>query len=198
LEALRVEENGQWLLPELYIVPLDAVAAEKAQPHSQTRIPNENIPLVWAQSLFILGCLIQDEFISVDDIDPLGRFRTGRQIQRTTVQVALLAEDEAVQADLNRLGIPSQTRAEIAPLQVREASELASAYTQVGRNDRIGLSGRPLRQLRILSTSKLYVLAGEPLLFLPQFMDQKGFYIAMDNQLLIQRLRLELAYLAKH
>jgi phosphorylase kinase alpha/beta subunit len=198
LEALRVEENGQWLLPELYIVPLDAVAAEKAQPHSQTRIPNENIPLVWAQSLFILGCLIQDEFISVDDIDPLGRFRTGRQIQRTTVQVALLAEDEAVQADLNRLGIPSQTRAEIAPLQVREASELAAAYTQVGRNDRIGLSGRPLRQLRILSTSKLYVLAGEPLLFLPQFMDQKGFYIAMDNQLLIQRLRLELAYLAKH
>lgn len=198
LEALRVEENGQLLLPELYIVPAEAIAAEKANPHSQLRIANENIPLVWAQSLFILGCLIQDDFISIDDIDPLGRYRSGKQHPRTCVQVALLAEDEAVQADLNRLDIPSQTRAEIAPLQVRDASELAAAYTHVGRNDRIGLSGRPLRQLRTLSTSKLYVLAGEPLLFLPQFMDQKGFYIALDNQLLIQRLRLELAYLAKH
>ncbi len=198
LEALRVEENGQWLLPELYIVPAAAIEAEKARPHSQPRIANENIPLVWAQSLFILACLIQDDFIGIDDIDPLGRYRSGKQSPRTCVQVALLAEDEAVQADLGGLGIPSQTRAEIAPLQVREASELAAAYTHVGRNDRIGLTGRPLRQLRTLATSKLYVLAGEPLLFLPQFMDQKGFYIAMDNQLLIQRLRLELAYLARH
>lgn len=198
LEALRVEDHGQWLLPELYIVPAEAIAAEKAEPHSQARVANENIPLVWAQSLFILGCLLQDGFIKLDDIDPLGRYRSVRQAPQAGVQVALLAEDEKVQNELRRLGIPSQTRAEIAPIQVREASELAAAYTQVGRNDRMGLSGRPLRQLRTLATSKLYVLAGEPLLFLPQFMDQKGFYIAMDNQLLIQRLRLELTYIARH
>ena len=92
----------------------------------------------------------------------------------------------------------AQTLAEIAPIQVRDAGELAAAYAQVGRNDRMGLTGRPLRQLRPLSTSRLYVLAGEPLLFLPQFMNQKGFYIAMDNRLLIQRLRVELAYIARH
>lgn len=198
LEALRVEENGQWLLPELYWVPAAAIEAEKAEPHSQQRNPNENVPLVWAQSLFILGCLLQDGFIDLADIDPLGRHLATEQKPPACVQVALLAEDDAVRAELARLHIPSQTRAEIAPIQVREASELAAAYTQVGRNDRIGLSGRPLRQLRTLSTSKLYELAGEPLLFLPQFLDQKGFYIAMDNQLLIQRLRLELAYIAKH
>ncbi|QPK65677.1 glycoside hydrolase family 15 protein [Methylomonas sp. LL1] len=198
LEALRVEENGQWLLPELYIVPAESVAAEKANPHSQQRVANENIPLVWAQSLFILGCLLQDGFIDLDDVDPLGRYRSGKLNRQSCVEIALLAEDESVRADLKRQAIPSQTRAEIAPIQVRDASELAAAYTQVGRNDRIGLSGRPLRQLRTLATSKLYVLAGEPLLFLPQFMDQKGFYIAMDNQLLIQRLRLELAYLARN
>lgn len=198
LEALRVEENGQWLLPELYWVSAEAVEAEKVNPHSQQRSPNENVPLVWAQSLFILGCLLQDGFIDLADIDPLGRHQGTEQKPLSGVQVALLAEDEAVQAELTRQGIPCQTRAEIAPIQVREASELAAAYTQVGRNDRIGLSGRPLRQLRTLSTSKLYELAGEPLLFLPQFLDQKGFYIAMDNQLLIQRLRLELAYIAKH
>ena len=198
LEALRVEENGQLLLPELYIVPAEAIDAEKAHPHSQDRVANENIPLVWAQSLFILGCLVQDGFIGLDDIDPLGRYRAGQQNPNAIVQIALLADDQQVQSDLIAQGIPSQTRAEIAPIQVREASELAAAYTHVGRNDRIGLSGRPLRQLRTLATSKLYVLAGDPLLFLPQFMDQKGFYIAMDNQLLIQRLRLELVYIAKH
>ena len=198
LEELRVEENGQLLLPELYFVPTEAVEAEKANPHSQTRIANQNVPLVWAQSLFILGCLLQDGYIELDDIDPLGRYRAASQKRQPCVQIALLAEDEAVQADLKREGIPSQTRAELAPIQVREASELAQAYTQVGRNDRMDLTGRPLRQLRLLSTSKLYVLAGEPLLFLPQFMSQQGFYIAMDNRLLIQRLRLELGYIAQH
>ncbi|WP_229427516.1 glycoside hydrolase family 15 protein [Methylomonas fluvii] len=198
LEDLLVEQNGQWLLPELYIVPESAIAAEKRHPHSQTRIANENVPLVWAQSLYILGGLLQDGLISMDDIDPLGRYKATRLYPDSTLQIALLAEDEQVQSELRERGIPSQTLTEIAPIQVRDASELADAYTQVGRNDRIGLSGRPLRQLRTLATSKLYVLAGEPLLFLPQFMNQKGFYIAMDNQLLIQRLRTEMAYIIRH
>ncbi|MCQ8180774.1 glycoside hydrolase family 15 protein [Methylomonas sp. SURF-1] len=198
LDDLLVEHNGQWLLPELYIVPEHAIAAEKRHPHSQTRIANENVPLVWAQSLYILGGLLQDGLIGLDDIDPLGRYKANRLHAAATVQIALLAEDDEVRDELRALGIPAQTLTEIAPIQVRDASELAAAYTQVGRNDRIGLTGRPLRQLRTLSTSKLYLLAGEPLLFLPQFMNQKGFYLAMDNQLLIQRLRMELTYLSNH
>lgn len=198
LENLLVEQNGQQLLPELYFVPQSAVAAEKQHPHSQTRLPNENVPLVWAQSLFILSGLLQDGLISRDDIDPLGRYKAVRRHVGCTLQIAVLAADETVQKQLKQHGIPAQTHAEIAPIQVRDADELAAAYTQVGRNDRVGLSGRPLRQLRTLSTSKLYVLAGEPLVFLPQFMNQKGFYIAMDNRLLIQRLTIELAYIAKH
>ncbi|WGS85563.1 glycoside hydrolase family 15 protein [Methylomonas sp. UP202] len=198
LEHLLVERNGQWLLPELYLVPEPAIIAEKRHPHSQERVPNENVPLVWAQSLFILGCLLQDGLVTLDDIDPLGRYKSTRLYNRTPLQVALLADSEAVQADLHATGIVSQTLGEIAPIQVREASELAAAYTQVGRNDRIGLTGRPLRQIRSLATSRLYLLAGEPLLFLPQFMNQQGFYIAMDNRLLIQRLRMELTYLAHH
>ncbi|BBL60117.1 glycoside hydrolase family 15 protein [Methylomonas koyamae] len=198
LEDLLVEHNGQWLLPELYIVPEHAIAAEKRHPHSQARVANENVPLVWAQSLYILGGLLQDGLIGLDDIDPLGRYKANRLHAAATVQIALLAEDDEVRDELRGLGIPAQTLTEIAPIQVRDASELAAAYHQVGRNDRIGLTGRPLRQLRALSTSKLYLLAGEPLLFLPQFMSQKGFYLAMDNQLLIQRLRMELTYLSNH
>lgn len=197
LQELLVERNGESLLPELYLVPASAIAAERQQPHSQNRIPNENVPLVWAQSLYILGCLLQDGLITRDDIDPLGRHKAPRRGTYCEVQIALLAEDETVREDLRLLGIPSQTRSEIAPVQVRDASELAAAYTQVGRNDRMGLSGRPLRQLRTLATSKVYRLAGERLLFLPQFMDQKGFYFALDNRLLVQRLRMELAYIIR-
>lgn len=197
LEGLLVEQNGQKLLPELYIVPKPLIAEEKANPHSQQRVPNENVPLVWAQSLFILGSLIQDSLLELDDIDPLGRYKVVRQ-NDCKLQVALLAQDETVQDSLMKYGIRTQTLAEIAPIQVREAMELAEAYTHVGRNDRIGLTGRPLRQLRTLATSKMYVLSGERLVFLPQCLNQKGFYLAMDNRLLIQRLRLEFAYIYKH
>ncbi|MGZ8190311.1 MAG: glycoside hydrolase family 15 protein [Methylococcaceae bacterium] len=198
LENLLVERNGQKLVPELYVVPQDLIAAEKTNPQSQERVPNENIPLVWAQSLFILGSLIQDGLLGIDDIDPLGRYKAIKQ-NDGMLQIALLAQDETVQNNLfNNYGIRTQTLAEIAPVQVREANELAAAYTHVGRNDRIGLTGRPMRQLRTLATSKMYVLSGERLVFLPQCLNQKGFYLAMDNRLLIQRLRLEFAYIYKH
>ncbi len=198
LESLLVEQNGQRLLPELYVVPKELIAAEKAIPHSQSRVPNENIPLVWAQSLFILGCLLQDNLLTLDDIDPLGRHKQLPQSRQGILQIQLLAQDESVQQTLKEHAIQTQTLAEIAPIQIREANELAEAYSHVGRNDRIGLTGRPLRQLRTLATSKIYVLAGERLVFLPQCLNQKGFYLAMDNRLLIQRLRLELAYIYRH
>ncbi len=198
LDDLLVEEHGQQLLPELYSVSRELIDAEKAHPHSQMRIPNENIPLVWAQSLFVLGRLIQEDLLTIDDIDPLGRHKKVKQARDYTLQIALLAQDERVQSDLLACGIVTQTLADIAPIQFRDASELAEAYTHVGRNDRIGLTGRPLRQLRTLATSKLYILSGERLIFLPQCLNQKGFYLAMDNRLLIHRLRLELAYIYKH
>lgn len=197
LENLLVERSGRKLLPELYVVPNELIDAEKANPHSQERVPNENIPLVWAQSLFILGCLIQDGLLDINDIDPLGRYKVNKE-KEFKLHVALLAQDEAVQHELTAEGIDTQTLAEIAPIQVREAMELSDAYTQVGRNDRIGLTGRPLRQLRTLATSKVYVLSGRRLVFLPQCLNQKGFYLAMDNRLLMQRLLLELSYVYKH
>jgi phosphorylase kinase alpha/beta subunit len=198
LESLLVEQDGRQLLPELYSVPKELIEAEKANPHSQERAPNENVPLVWAQSLFMLGSLIQDGLLSCEDIDPLGRHKVAKQVQDCNLQIQLLAQNEAAQNSLMKYGIRTQTLAAIAPIQIREANELADAYTHVGRNDRIGLTGRPLRQLRTLATSKMYILAGECLLFLPQCLNQKGFYLAMDNRLLIQRLRLELAYIYKH
>ncbi|GAB4264713.1 MAG: hypothetical protein Kow0065_15500 [Methylomicrobium sp.] len=198
LEGLLIEQNGRKLLPELYIVPKDLIEAEKAQPHSQPRVPNENIPLVWAQSLYLLGNLIQDGLLTLDDIDPLGRHKPRMQTRDRKLQVAVIAEDETIQADLRAFGIETQTLADISPIQIRDATELAQAYTHVGRNDRHGLTGRPLRQLRTLSTSRIYLMANERLVFLPQLLNQKGFYLAMDNRLLMQRLRAELSYIRRH
>src|SRR6478672_6331924 len=47
LKALLVEQDGLQLLPELYYVPQESIAAERQQPQSQKRLPNENVPLVW-------------------------------------------------------------------------------------------------------------------------------------------------------
>ena len=46
LQAILIEQNGLKLLPELYIVPTERIEAERLNPHSQIRIPNENLPLV--------------------------------------------------------------------------------------------------------------------------------------------------------
>lgn len=53
-------ENGMRLVPELYAVPGDKVSAEYACPGSQTRIPLGRCPFLWAQSLYILGKLLQE------------------------------------------------------------------------------------------------------------------------------------------
>jgi len=198
LESLLVQQNGQNLLPELYRLPAESIAAEKARPHSQPRVANDNVPLVWAQSLYILGCLLQDGLLDKDDLDPIGRHRQLGQLHNYRLHIALLAQDLEVQALLESYGIKVQSLSEISPIQIREADELAEAYTQVGRNDRIGLTGRPFRQLRSLATSKMYILAGERLVFLPQCLNQKSFYLAMDNHLLIERLRVELQYINRY
>lgn len=198
LDALCVEQNGFKLLPELYFVPQELIDAERKNPHSQRREANENVPLVWAQSLYILGCLIQDGLLHKDSIDPLGRYKRRPVQQKTVIQFALLAEDEQVKARLRTEGISSETTKDIAPIQVRPAHHLAEAYTHIGRNDRMGLTGRPLKMLRTLATSQLFELSGQCMVFIPQFLSQQDFYLALDNQLLMERMRLELGFIGKH
>jgi phosphorylase kinase alpha/beta subunit len=198
LEGLLVERDGQKLLPELYIVPEHKVEAERANPKSQTREPNENLPLVWAQSLFMLGQMLGDGLLSVGDIDPLGRHLHIRRQRNSPVQVALLAEDEALQSQLADAGIDCQTPSQIEGIQLRQADELALLYTQVGRNDKLGLSGRPARRLRSLSTSRIFKINGDTIVFLPSFLDPQRFYLSYDPQFLVGQVRTELAYLHRH
>jgi phosphorylase kinase alpha/beta subunit len=198
LQSVLVERDGVKLLPELYIVPAEAVEAERANPHSQTRVPNENVPLVWAQSLYLLGQMLHDGIITIGDIDPLGRHRHIRQQRQPTVQVALLAEDETLQSQLASYGIASQTPTQVEAIAVRQARDLALVYTQIGRNDKLGLSGRPTRRLRSLTTSKVFRVRNETLIFLPSFLDAQQFYLTFDPEFLAAQVRAELVYLQRH
>lgn len=198
LDQLLIEQNGDKLLPELYRVPENLIEAEREQPGSQQREANENVPLVWAQSLYILGSLIQDGLLDVADIDPLGRrLHIGRTHGRR-VQLALLADSPEVKQKLNEKGIKAETREEVSPVQVQEAASLAEAYCQLGRNQRLGLTGRPLRHLRGLATSTVYTIEGQRMIFLPQFMNRHDFYLSLDNARLVERMKMILAYTSKH
>ncbi|NXU60352.1 KPB2 kinase, partial [Horornis vulcanius] len=64
-----------------------------------------------------------------------------------------------------------------------------------GRNKKMKLSGRPHRHIGVLGTSKLYVIRNQIFAFTPQFTDQHHFYLALDNQMIVEMLKTELAYL---
>lgn len=198
LASLCVQRNGQALLPELYYVGAGEVDAERQKPHSQLRHANENVPLVWAQSLYLLACLLDDGFLSMDDIDPLGRSGKVLKSGDKHLHVVLIAENAYVMSALRAHGIPAQTREDILPVQIHDARNLAGIYYHIGLNESMGLTGRPMRQLRTLTTSCCYRIEGNQHLFWPQFMNQKGFYISMDHTLLIERLRTEIAYIHRH
>ncbi len=198
LEALFVTRDGQRLLPELYYVPAEHVAAERARPHSQPRLPNDNVPLVWAQSLYLLGVLLHEGFIHPSDVDPLGRRHRIGAPRDTRVQMVLLSEDRQVEARLRSHGIISQSLDQIEPVQLRPAEDLARAFCGLGDNPALALSGRPPRRLGSLVTSQVFTLGTDTLVFLPPFLSQGSSYLNLDNRLLVRRLKAELAYISRH
>jgi phosphorylase kinase alpha/beta subunit len=198
LKSVLVKQGDRYLLPELFYVPEDCIEAEREQPGSQTRLPNDNIPLVWAQSLYYLGQLMVEDLLSVGDIDPLGRHLKLQRPRSPIVQIALLSEDEELQSQLANYGIPTQVPSQVEPVQVRYAVELSVIYSQIGRNDELGISGRPVRRLRSLTTSRFFRIHGETIIFLPSFLDQQQFYLVYDYHFLVAQIKGELTYIQRH
>jgi phosphorylase kinase alpha/beta subunit len=195
LEQVATERNGIKLLPELYYVPLENLEAERARPGSQERLPNDNMPLVWAQSLWLLARMLQDNLVTVFEIDPLGRHQQLDKTSHPIVQIALVVEDKALQETLASRGIPSETLEQLRPVGLERAVQVAQAYEQVGRNEKLGLTGRPSRRLLTLSTSRIFRLRGELVVCPPSLLDEREFYLSLDSNFLVDRLRAEIAYL---
>ena len=197
LAKLVVERDGQALLPELYIVPGIRVDAEKAKPGSQEREPNENVPLVWAQSLYLLGRMISDGVLEARDIDPLGR-RLHKKPSPPVVQLLLLAEDDKLQADLAAHGVRSETLEDIDSFNVVLPEDIVQAHAQVGSNERLGLTGRSSRAIKSLSTSRFYEIDGKNIACLAPFFLQRDSYLSFDLKFVLTRFRSELKYIRRH
>jgi len=198
LEAIAVAQDGLHLLPELYYVPEEAIAAEREKPGSQTRLPNENVPLIWAQSLYLLGQLLENQLITPGDIDPLGRHSQVGRKRQSIVQIALIAENEALQETLADYGIETQVPEQVEPVKIYPSGELSAIYAQIGMNDKLGLSGRPIRRLRGLTTAQVFRIRGETAVFLPSFLDPQKFYLTLDYHFLVAQIRSELSYIHYH
>lgn len=100
-----------------------------------------------------------------------------------------MAEDNVIRDKLAEHDLHVQTITEVAPIevsqrenrnlkcvvlesvilfQVQPARVLSHLYTYLGRNKKLGLSGRKSRDVGILSTSKLYSLKDRVFAFTPQ------------------------------
>ncbi|KAJ1924028.1 hypothetical protein IWQ60_005491 [Tieghemiomyces parasiticus] len=188
------------LIPEVYYVPRESVEAEKANPHSQDRLPNDNVPLVWANSLYMLGNLVHENLVSTAELDPLGRrFYARRADNRdTVVQIALLAEDESLQAKLSTFGLDTQSLDQLGSVTICPPTALAEVYTTLGMNDKLGMSGRPPRPVGTLSTCRLYRVQGRLYAFVPHFLDKQEFYLSSDNDYLVSVIESQLSFVQRH
>ncbi|CAG5009665.1 unnamed protein product [Parnassius apollo] len=196
LEKIMIrKDDGIKLVPELYSVPADKADAEQHDPGSQERIPLGRCPFIWGQSLYILGKLLQEGFLAVGELDPLNRRLCSEKKPDVVVQIAILAEDNEIRDKLLEYDLHVQTISEVAPIEVQPARVLSHLYTYLGRNKKLGLSGRKSRDVGILSTSKLYSLNDRIFAFTPQFSDMKRFYIASDFELMVDTLKAEINFL---
>ncbi|XP_053485133.1 phosphorylase b kinase regulatory subunit alpha, skeletal muscle isoform isoform X1 [Ictalurus furcatus] len=197
LEGILIKEkDGIRLLPELYSVPPDRVDEEYVNPHSVERIPMGKCPLKWGQSLYILGNLLAEGFLAPGEIDPLNRRFSTIPKPDVVVQVCILAENDEIKALLLKNGIAVDTVADIHPIRVQPSRVLSHIYARLGRNQRLGLTGRPCRRIGVLGTSKLYIIRKTIFTFTPQFIDHQQFYLALDNRMIVEMLRTDLSYLS--
>uniref|UniRef100_A0A3Q0S1A2 Phosphorylase b kinase regulatory subunit n=1 Tax=Amphilophus citrinellus TaxID=61819 RepID=A0A3Q0S1A2_AMPCI len=197
LEGILIKQkDGIRLLPELYSVPADKVEEEYMNPHTVERIPMGKCPLKWGQSLYILGNLLAEGFLAPGEIDPLNRRFSTIPKPDVVVQVSILAETDEIKELLLKHGIEVQTVADIHPIHVQPSRVLSHIYARLGRNPRLGLTGRPYRRIGVLGTSKFYIIRNTMFTFTPQFIDHQQFYLALDNKMIVEMLRTEIAYLA--
>jgi phosphorylase kinase alpha/beta subunit len=199
LAPLFQKVDGLSLLPELYIVPEAGVEAEARAPGSQTRIPNGNVPLLWAQSQWILGALMRDGLLHPEDIDPLGRRKNLGPRAPTQIAFCVIAEDVIAQAKLQALGLKVDGIAHaLTKCDLRPAGDLVAAWTRIGANEGLGLTGRPDRRLGPLANAWVYEAEGRTVLVSPTLLEAHDYHIRYDAAARARRIRGDLRYIARN
>ncbi len=197
LDRLSVEREGRRLLPELYFVPLAREAEEAAQPGSQSRTPNENIPLYWAQSLWAVARLLREGLVWPEDLDPCGR-RT-RQSVGAVVEIVVCGAAAAQRyrgQPFADLVAPHETPHQ--SIALCDSAVLTAAWARHGAEVRLGLGGRPPRRLGALSTARLYRHDDQAILFSHNSRDPARSYLRFDAAASADRLRADIEYVGRH
>lgn len=198
LESLMVNVDGIGLLPELYYLPDDRVAAEKKQPGSQERVANDNVPLVWAQSLYWTGLIMHEGLLEPDHLDPLSLRRRATKFIKSNIALVVLTDNEVTKDILSEHGVIAETLQEIQPLTALPAPELVKAYGQVGANPALKLTGRPARRLQSLASSQTYQINGKVYLTLSWLQSEEEDYRLYDAQWFSESLAQEIEHIRKH
>ncbi|XP_050528785.1 probable phosphorylase b kinase regulatory subunit beta isoform X3 [Daktulosphaira vitifoliae] len=222
-DVMRVDSVGDPLVPMFYYVTKENVDFEKANPGSQLRSPGpecddeEDPPLfLWNQALYIIAQLLTSNLLHINELDPIRRYlpsynrpkKPGRysafQTRHDTgtatdlvVQVVLIAESMRLQAMMATYGIQTQTPHEVEPVQIWSSTELVKVYQHLGVNKKLNLSGRPLRPIGALGTSKMYRVCGMTVLCYPLIFEVSEFYLYRDMSLLIDDIKTELQFVSR-
>ena len=205
LHEVSLEQAEGALLPELYLVPEAAIAAERQQPGSQRRLANPNVPLLWTQSLTWLSDLLLAGLISPEDLDPTGRRRPST-LGADRVLVALVPANSAIAASLEAAGLPlahgpSSTTGPSSTnpaIRIGGSQELAMRMAQVGANPALGLSGHPPVRMETMATARLYRQGTSCFAFFPAVLEEDTFYLADDPEQLVDAVTAELRLLQRH
>lgn len=198
IESVMVDVDGTKLIPELYYLPEENIQKEKLDPKSQDRVPNENIPLVWAQSLYYTALLVDEQFIETTDLDSVNLRGTTTRFNRSQVALVVLAENDNVKHKLIENGVIAESLDDITPLKVISAPHLVEAYAQVGANEALNLSGRPRRRLQSLATSQTYEINDQQCLCLSWIQSEEDDYRMRDAELVSSKLKNEITHIRKH
>jgi len=193
-----VYKEGIGLLPELYYVPLENIAAEKKNPRTQKRLPNDNIPLVWAQSLYLTGLMMDEGLLRSEDLDPLKIRRRATKFINSQIALVVLAENETVKQHLAKQGVIAESLQDIKPMVAASAAALTEAYARIGENESLGLTGRPRRRLQSLATSETYEINNKVFLSLSSIQNEKEDYRMYDAKLMSEVITQEISFIYKH
>ncbi|KAJ8726503.1 hypothetical protein PYW07_001201 [Mythimna separata] len=219
---IYMDEFGDPVIPWYYYVPREGIENERSEPNSVRRLPanhpsdnNEKDTgglFLWAQSLFVLAQLLTGGLLHVNELDPIRRYlpsynrprRAGRYsafqgiATDLVVQVVLIAESMRLQAMMGTYGIQTQTPHEVEPVQVCSSTQLVHVYRELGVCPKLKLTGRPIRPVGSLGTSKIYRVCGMTVLCYPLIFEVSEFYLYRDMALLIDDIKTELQFVGKY
>ena len=76
------------------------------------------VPMLWAQSLYVVGNLLTEGHVAIGELDPVNRRLSSLQKPETIVQVVILAQNKSVQDVLANADLEVKTVADVAPVEV--------------------------------------------------------------------------------